>query len=101
MSPARPCLRCGALTHDGSYCRRHRPHSRRHPGRVSGGRAATFRRAVLAPSGGRCAVCGSAENVEAHHVRPISEGGSSEPPNGLALCRAHHLLAHMEATERS
>lgn len=67
--PSRPCLRCGQLTRTGSYCKRHTP-SRFNPARGSGGRAATFRRKTLALTGGRCAVCGSDDRVQAHQLHP-------------------------------
>lgn len=44
-----------------------------------------------------CAVCGSDRRtpdgrpeVEAAHIRPVSEGGKDIIPNGIALCRLHH-----------
>ena len=56
----RPCITCGMLLTKGSYCRRCYP-------RVSSGRQATFRRRTLALTGGRFAVCGSVDGVQAHH----------------------------------
>jgi len=44
-----------------------------------------------------CAVCGSNRmtpdgrpEVEAAHIRPVSEGGKDVITNGIALCRLHH-----------
>lgn len=91
----RACLgRCGRILTKGSYCRRCDPNRGRRratPGRRG---AAKFRREVLARAGGRCAICGTREGVEAHHVRAIIDGGSpTDPANGVALCRKHHREA--------
>lgn len=84
----RPCLGCGRLIPKGSYCRRCASKRKRvTPGRRG---AAAFRKAVLSRSGGRCEVCGSADRVEAHHRFALRDGGSNDPANGVALCRAHH-----------
>ena len=90
--PRRPCLRCGALSNS-SYCPRHTPeYAKRNPKRGSGGKAATFRRRTLAKTGGVCAVCGSDDRVEAHHLHPLADGGDAEGV-GVPLCRKHHRLA--------
>ena len=83
--PSVPCLRCGALG-PGSYCPAHDPR-RSHGWRVSGGRAATFRRRTLKRTGGRCARCGSTQGVQAHH--PYREAKV-----GIPLCAACHQDAH-------
>jgi predicted restriction endonuclease len=102
----RPCIEpgCPALIREGSRCRKHRlkqkPRKRRRSAaRGSGGIAEKFRRAVLAKTGGRCAVCGSTDSVEAHHVVPLASGGSNHPANGIALCRKHHLAAGRKLSE--
>lgn len=86
--PYRSCLTCGALIRSGSYCRRHRP-SRFNPARGSGGKAATFRRRTLAKTGGACALCGSTDGVQAHHVDGLADGGHQEG-EGVPLCRRGH-----------
>ena len=91
--PARPCLVCGARIASGSYCRRHTPaYAKRNPRRGSGGKAATFRRRTLAQTGGLCAVCGSDDRVQAHHIEPLAEGGNPQGP-GVPLCHRHHAVA--------
>lgn len=37
--------------------------------------------------GDECAVCGSKENLEIHHIVPISKGGTNEIENLAILCR--------------
>lgn len=88
----RPCLTCGVLIEAGSYCAAHNPRRDRfNPARGSGGKAATFRRRTLATTGGRCAVCGSTDRVQAHHVVPVGVDPSQDV--GVPLCHAHHREA--------
>lgn len=42
---------------------------------------------VMERDGRRCLACGSTENLEIDHVRPISAGGRSEAANLQVLCR--------------
>jgi hypothetical protein len=105
--PHRPCLRCGALTTDGSYCREHVPAgTRQTPGRGSGGQAAAFRAAVLTHAGGRCEAIVNGKRCEvtdkrklqAHHVHGLREGGSNDPwLNGVLLCTEHHRQVEQTA----
>jgi hypothetical protein len=82
----KPCLVCGELSRE-SRCERHVVN------RGSSGKQATFRRRTLRATGGRCAACGSADRVEAHHLRPLAAGGT-DADGGVALCWRCHLLAH-------
>jgi hypothetical protein len=50
---------------------------------------ATWRRQVLAASGGRCVVCGGREGIEGHHLEALEDGGRWDGP-GVALCPACH-----------
>lgn len=45
---------------------------------------------------GRCVVngCKHATFVDAHHLKPRSEGGRHEPDNLVCLCAAHHRAVH-------
>jgi putative restriction endonuclease len=54
----------------------------------------SFRLAVMEAYGGGCAVTGehSMPALEAAHIRPYSEGGAHELPNGLPLRRDLHRL---------
>lgn len=45
------------------------------------------RKDVLAKTGGKCAACGSKNNVEIDHILPISKGGDSSAENLQPLCR--------------
>ena len=52
----------------------------------------SFHDQVLARDGYECQWpgCGCRRNLEAHHIRFRSQGGSDKSENGLALCRPHH-----------
>jgi len=82
--PSRPCLGCGDLIGRGSRCSKCKPRRFNKAKRGSGGKAATFRRRTLALTDGACAVCGSRDGVEAHHLGPTDADG------GVPLCRRHH-----------
>jgi hypothetical protein len=86
----RPCLHCGKLIPSGSYCRAHRKTVR-----GTSATQAKFRRATLSTTGGRCARCGSAEDVQAHHDLPLMLGGHKLGP-GTPLCRRCHKQAHRQ-----
>lgn len=55
-----------------------------------------------------CVICGSQENVEAHHIIPVAYCKNSGIPemmhlihernNGIALCKKHHSMAHEMVT---
>lgn len=82
--PSKPCLRCGDLIEGGSRCSKCKPRRFSKAKRGSGGRAATFRRHTLAITGGVCAVCGSEDQVEAHHL------GETDADGGVPLCDRCH-----------
>ena len=49
----------------------------------------------------RCAAGGYTRPTEhVHHIRPLSEGGNSQPDNLLAVCRQCHELIHYEPFEQ-
>ncbi len=76
----RRCLHrgCGALIRAGSYCPRHKPYGQ--------GWGAT-REAVLARDRYRCWKCGGRATT-ADHIVPTSHGGTDDPGNLRAACRA-------------
>lgn len=41
-----------------------------------------------------CAICGTTENLETHHLREYSFGGSANPENFVTLCHFHHVAVH-------
>ena len=41
-----------------------------------------------------CAVCGAIDNLEKHHVVPLSAGGSDSETNMLVVCSYHHGVLH-------
>lgn len=51
-----------------------------------------WRQGVLDRDGHKCKICGSKNQVEVHHIIPMSECGliALLPMNGVALCRKHH-----------
>jgi ATP-dependent DNA helicase RecQ len=54
----------------------------------------TLRRQVLERDGWRCQNCGSAMNLQIHHLKPRSKLGHDEISNLLALCAGCHALLH-------
>lgn len=47
---------------------------------------------------GRCELCGSPRNIEAHHIIPISFGGADCVENILAVCEKCHVLLTPKST---
>ena len=58
--------------------------------------AAKWSKLVRERDGNRCAVCGSTEKIEAHHIEGKAEapGKARDIRNGIALCRKCHRAAH-------
>ena len=54
------------------------------------------RRLVIARDHGRCTVpgCRASHDVDVHHLRWRSRGGSHEPSNLILLCGTHHTAVH-------
>lgn len=57
-------------------------------------------REVLERDGYQCrhvaegSVCRGTENLEVHHIRPLSAGGTTVNSNLITLCEKHHLSRH-------
>ena len=74
--------------------------SGRHPGsrhhaRLHKGRWERFRRVIFERDSFRCAKCGKAGRLEAHHVIPLDKGGAPfDPENAESLCRDCHIKEH-------
>lgn len=47
-----------------------------------------------------CSNCGSEENIEYHHIKPLSLGGTNELNNIVPLCSECHSLLHGKAHDR-
>lgn len=65
-------------------------------GKKRGGQAEDWRRAVYRRYNGKCALCGSTELLEAHHIVPwcIDPEYRFNANNGILLCKRHHDMAH-------
>lgn len=48
----------------------------------------------------RCEICGSKENIEAHHIIPVSHNVERawDLRNGIALCKKRHYQVHHRTT---
>ena len=51
---------------------------------------ARMRRELLVLADGRCARCGTTEELEFDHVQPLFQGGENTVANGQVLCRSCH-----------
>jgi 5-methylcytosine-specific restriction endonuclease McrA len=58
--------------------------------------AARLRRQLLSSPAAGCAVCGSTDQLEVHHIVAARDGGPTTPDNLVVLCRRHHLEAEAE-----
>lgn len=49
-----------------------------------------------------CYICGSKENLEAHHIIPVSNSReyAYQDTNGITLCQRHHWLVHNKEEQR-
>lgn len=97
--PARACLLCGRLTRQGSYCAAHsRPWSRRSPSSIATDQRgwAKVRAEVLRRDWNACVRCGDPDNLQVHHIVPVSEGGANVIANLETLCASCHRAAHRQ-----
>lgn len=51
-------------------------------------------KAVKSRDGLSCAKCGTKEQLHAHHVRPVYQGGKNTLKNGVTLCKGCHAETH-------
>lgn len=49
---------------------------------------------IIGRDGYSCAECGSTEDLELHHIVPVSLGGSDEDSNLQLLCKVCHHRRH-------
>lgn len=59
-----------------------------------------IRQLVFSRYDGKCARCGSTEDLELHHRRPVIHGGTNDPANLVPLCKGCHTRHCGEFTER-
>ena len=52
------------------------------------------------PKGMSCWICGSEENLQWHHIIPLSQGGKTERQNMLLLCGECHAKAHNQKSHK-
>lgn len=59
---------------------------------------AHWRKAVIARDNGMCRICGSNENLEAHHIIPVKNDPDGkykyDVNNGITLCKSCHDMVH-------
>lgn len=59
---------------------------------------ANWRKAVAERDNWKCRICGSKENLEAHHIIPVHNDPEGEykydPNNGIMLCKKCHDMVH-------
>jgi len=59
-----------------------------------GNRKKLGNRALIKAAGGKCARCRSTENLTAHHIIPLSDGGTNDKENIQILCEDHQKELH-------
>jgi len=59
-----------------------------------------IRKRIMKRDGHKCYYCDSTDELEVHHLRPLSMGGNNEDYNLLTLCWECHRLEHQGIKER-
>lgn len=88
LNIARPCLDCGALTYNGRRCpscARACNRRRNNDPKRAAYRAPGYRAMILS---GRCAKCGSGQDLTRDHIIPLVKGGTNDPSNIRIVCRS-------------
>ena len=52
------------------------------------------KRAIIKAAGGKCATCGTVENLTLHHILPLGAGGTDNKDNLVILCEFHQKKLH-------
>lgn len=52
------------------------------------------RQSLIKEHGGVCSNCGTAGKVQAHHIKPLADGGDNSKENTALLCEVCHLEIH-------
>jgi 5-methylcytosine-specific restriction endonuclease McrA len=100
-----PCLKCGKLGRDGSYCRVHAPVKRPSPS-ARNRPTPTARKRAKQAAGNRCEDCGReptpSNPLEVDAVVPVADGGTHDPSNCRVRCRrCHQRKTTRDARRRS
>lgn len=71
-------------------------------GRIENGLTESERDDILDRDNRKCRMCDSQEDLEVHHVIPVSQGGSKEDDNLCTLCNDCHIeIAHDGKTSKT
>jgi 5-methylcytosine-specific restriction endonuclease McrA len=84
------CTVCRVRIPKGSRCARH---AIRSPSNRTWHRPGAARIKANLLAQGCCAICGSTEGLEVHHVIPARDGGPTTTENLVVLCHDHHIEA--------
>jgi 5-methylcytosine-specific restriction endonuclease McrA len=60
-----------------------------------------LRKKIIARCNGRCTMCGCKNDLEVHHIVPVSSGGVMNKENLTAVCFACHRERKNEATDKN
>ena len=92
----RPCLKCGVLTANGSFCPPHQPVKRLSPSSRATDKAGwkKLRALALQRDGDQCVRCGATDHLAAHHILAVYQGGRNILSNVQTLCGNCHRAAH-------
>jgi hypothetical protein len=53
-----------------------------------------LKKQILERYGRKCAKCGTQENLEIHHLKPVLSGGETQKENLILLCKRCHKATH-------
>ena len=45
---------------------------------------------------GKCELCGNTQQLQVHHILPVSQGGRNNPENLQVVCNSCHLKIHKQ-----
>ena len=57
------------------------------------------RKIILERDGHKCYFCGISDNLDVHHIRPLSKDGNNETYNLITLCESCHVADHAHIRE--
>lgn len=69
-------------------------------GRIEQGLTKSERKEILDRDNNKCQNCCERENLEVHHIIPVSDGGTNDDQNLCTLCSdCHKKIAHRDGTD--